>query len=717
MNNQLLASDNFASGSLAAGWSAVPGQSVCQVVAGPPNFTEANSLLTVAGQIWTGLTWPNDQASEVTVTMTGSAVATTLIQLHVRNQGGASYSGYRATIKDSGAWDISVVTAGVATVLTSGTGAVIAANDVWVFQAVGAELVLYQNFTRIDYFHDTTYTSGTPGYSQEATNALTTNKVYSWRGYNAIQQDGIWAKQGIAVPGISGSFPIGPADPSKVFFGASVLSSGNVYYMWFSDGPQSASAQIWYAESTDGKTWTRSAAAVLSAYMTPAVILVGSTYYMYVQAGASAGKGDFACYTSTDRQTWTQQSITVIARGTAGQWDDDHLWAFVPVAIIGGTWYGLYSAGRATSTYYFSIGLATSTDGLTWTKYGSNPVLANFYAGQAIVKVGTIWYAWGGAVQLGSNSGLPSLDPNQCIRYQSTDLINWTNPVNSIHVSQLFESVNMPSGQSYINGIIDIGGKAYAYSTSAIADAPPDANGLSYQIGLQIAAGSIAQIVTAKEDAVSQIATDAFGSGAGDLSANWTTPTNYTKLKIVAGPYVQASATNTSCSMLYTGATFSADQYAEITIQTLATSYATPVVRGQLNAQSQYQISNLGNLGSQTGVQIVATVAGVNITIGKQISWTLQVGDVIRLSVITGSDGFPVLSLFQNGFLIAQVQDQNNYLSSGAPGMSIYTSTLANAQISNFNAGNANVIPAYSGGGSSSWLTVAQANSRRGIRH
>jgi len=50
-NNTLLASDNFASGSLAAGWSALPGDSVCHVAIGSPNTTEPNALSTNAGQM------------------------------------------------------------------------------------------------------------------------------------------------------------------------------------------------------------------------------------------------------------------------------------------------------------------------------------------------------------------------------------------------------------------------------------------------------------------------------------------------------------------------------------------------------------------------------------------------------------------------------------------------------------------------------------------
>ena len=45
MNNQLLASDNFISGSLAAGWAAMYGLSEGTVISGSPNVVEPGATL------------------------------------------------------------------------------------------------------------------------------------------------------------------------------------------------------------------------------------------------------------------------------------------------------------------------------------------------------------------------------------------------------------------------------------------------------------------------------------------------------------------------------------------------------------------------------------------------------------------------------------------------------------------------------------------------
>jgi hypothetical protein len=379
--------------------------------------------------------------------------------------------------------------------------------------------------------------------------------------------------------------------------------------------------------------------------------------------------------------------------GGTGAWDHAFIWNFIPVSIVSGTWYALYSAGSSTTTYQFSTGLATSSDGVTWTKYGSNPVLANGYVG-AVVSVGGNYYAWFGLAQPGQNQTLPALDPTQTIRYQSLDLKTWKNPTHSIHTSQLFEGMNATTGQSYPNSLVDIGRKAYMFTTSSSSDsAVPSV----YNLGLAIAPAPIELIVLYPEDAAQQIATDSFSGGAGNLSAKWTTPTGGTKLQISASSTSEPSAINTHCGQFYSGATFSPNQYSEITIGSLSSGgYMYPTVRGQTGAVSWYESPIPGPAGTLTTTGIYKMVSGTETQIGPTISFTPQVGDTMRLMATTGSDGYPVLTLFQNGFQLLQVDDYGNTFTSGYPGISQYGSTVSYSQVSSFAAGNAGVIPTYS---------------------
>lgn len=713
-NNQLLASDDFSSGSLASGWGAMFGLSTCQVIAGSPKVTEDNVVNVEAGQIWTGLTWPNDQNSEVTVHALATSVGS-FITLHVRHQTG-SYSGYQANLHDNTAV-LYRRDSGAATQLGSTvSGLTFTAGDVWALQAAGACISLYQNGARIAYWYDATYASGYPGYSQFDTNAITNSQVQSWRGYNTIQQDGIWQKQGIVIPANvtdltpHSGFVFGAYQNSKILYeGSAQLLSGTVYKIWFSSGVL-AGGNIYYAESLDGVNWTRSASPVIAGFVNPAVIKNGSTYYLYCQLGTGV-TGNVYLYTSTDGIAWTQQSSTVIVPGGGGAWDAG-IFLLSPVAIIGGTWYALYT-GNTAGTSLYKQGLATSSDGVTWTKYSGNPVLSDAVGSQAIVKVGSTWYAWFLSNQPGQgNSTAPFQDPFDTVRFQSPDLINWTVSAHSVHRSQQFESLNAIEGGCAATAIIDINGQAHLYSISC----PSDANAPEiYQTGLAIAPAPIASIVTGNEDAAAQVASDGFTSGLGDLSANWTTPTTGTKLKIVAGNLCEATALSTTCIQFYSGAEFSNDQYSEVTLATLTGGeFLVPIVRCQGGSESWYQANIHGTTGTKsTDCAIYVSVNGVATQIGPFIPLTPQIGDVFRFSVIGN-----VLSLFQNQFLMLQVQDYANTFASGSPGIAIYTVTaLTDVQVSNWAGGNAGVLPQYPAicppSGGTSEVTVSRIQRRR----
>jgi hypothetical protein len=127
--------------------------------------------------------------------------------------------------------------------------------------------------------------------------------------------------------------------------------------------------------------------------------------------------------TSDDGQNWT---ITgTVLTPIAGVIDVCMAWK------ESGTYYMLYRSNEWGGNQ--SIGLATSSDGITWNKSGSNPILTNTDIGAwctgnidpwGIIKVGAIYYLWINDV---------SEVPRQTGLATSTDLINWTmNPSNPI---------------------------------------------------------------------------------------------------------------------------------------------------------------------------------------------------------------------------------------------------------------------------------------------
>lgn len=155
---------------------------------------------------------------------------------------------------------------------------------------------------------------------------------------------------------------------------------GSTYKMWYS-GYDGSNWRIGYATSSDGITWSKYGSNPVMDFGTgwenagvwsPRIILDGSTYKMwYVGYNNSNYRIGYA--TSSDGISWSKYgSNPVITVGAGGTWDDAHV-AYSTVILDGST-YKMWYAGHDGSTW--KIGYATSSDGISWSKSGSNPVLS-----------------------------------------------------------------------------------------------------------------------------------------------------------------------------------------------------------------------------------------------------------------------------------------------------------------------------------------------------
>jgi hypothetical protein len=118
----------------------------------------------------------------------------------------------------------------------------------------------------------------------------------------------------------------------------------------------------------------------------------GSTYYALTSTAVNNGSGgqnwiNMALYTGTSPLNFTAHASNPSFTNTAGAWDDNYLLhpcitrdcALAPFVAY-------YSARNAAQTAW-GIGIATSTDGVTWTKYASNPIIT-WNAGQGYANPG-----------------------------------------------------------------------------------------------------------------------------------------------------------------------------------------------------------------------------------------------------------------------------------------------------------------------------------------
>lgn len=155
------------------------------------------------------------------------------------------------------------------------------------------------------------------------------------------------------------------------------------------------------------------------------MLIVNGVYYAYYVYGSPFKIGRA---TSLDGITWVEDTANnPVLRAVAGTWNRGGV--YVPqVWKEGSIWYMLFGGFGLIE----QIGLATSTDGVHWTEYASNPVYAHGISGQwddnthnkdvqGVIKVGSTYYMFittdGAAREVGVAS--------------STDLINWTPDVNN----------------------------------------------------------------------------------------------------------------------------------------------------------------------------------------------------------------------------------------------------------------------------------------------
>lgn len=163
----------------------------------------------------------------------------------------------------------------------------------------------------------------------------------------------------------------------------------DAFRMWYTGAGSDWQKRILLAESHDGVTWTRRQAPALDvgapgswdawAVDTPEVVRtpVGWHLYYFGQRDSSVIEGSaIGLATSSDGVTFTRLGgAPVLSPGPPGSWDER--WVESPAVDrdpVSGRWVMLYSGINAA--WQVGLGVATSVDGVTWQKDPSNPVLA-----------------------------------------------------------------------------------------------------------------------------------------------------------------------------------------------------------------------------------------------------------------------------------------------------------------------------------------------------
>ena len=180
----------------------------------------------------------------------------------------------------------------------------------------------------------------------------------------------------VIVPGEAGEW-----DEDRLTIGSIIYKDGQ-YKMWY-HAQSGENRQIGYATSNDGYFWTKYANnpvyndpnIIYESY--PCVIHDGQNYKMYYMA--ATGTSDIypiRLATSDDGINWTKYSDNpVLNYNSSNPWEAQRL--RVSTIFYDGQTYTMYYDGKPghSSLPGGGIGIATSTDGVQWVRYPNNPVI------------------------------------------------------------------------------------------------------------------------------------------------------------------------------------------------------------------------------------------------------------------------------------------------------------------------------------------------------
>ena len=157
----------------------------------------------------------------------------------------------------------------------------------------------------------------------------------------------------------------------------------------------------------------------------------------------------------------------------------------------------------------------------------------------------------------------------------------------------------------------------------------------------------------------SNVATDNFNRANGPLGSNWIASPSFTGLAIVSNAANAASASLMAAYWNPATNTFPNDQVAQVTVVTVTSAFAGPIVRHQAGTSSFYlAFENV----SSNQVQIFRSDSGTVTQIGVATVGGLANGDVLSLSVAGTT-----LTASVNG--VAKVTATDATYSSGQPGI------------------------------------------------
>ena len=189
-----------------------------------------------------------------------------------------------------------------------------------------------------------------------------------------------------------------------------VMLNGSNFVMFYTGTYNNVTTEIGLATSTDDVSWTKYPAPVLevgpqgswdsSSVAFPSVIWNGTEYLMYYTGFNPTSTNSLGVAFSTDMIHWQKYADNPILKPGPEIYDNVSISAHS--VMYDPPLYKMWYSGRYSGNYTHSIGYATSTDGVHWTKYSGNPVMTRSTThdsyilgpwGPSVVKVDSEYFA------------------------------------------------------------------------------------------------------------------------------------------------------------------------------------------------------------------------------------------------------------------------------------------------------------------------------------
>jgi hypothetical protein len=518
----------------------------------------------------------------------------------------------------------------------------------------------------------------------------------------------VWQPQGniIANPGAGVM-----GNPSVIYDTNPVVLVGhtNVFKMWA--GVAGISGNIYYFESLDGLTsWTAYSGNPITIgagkVFVPTVFKQGSTYYLYVTPNGFTNNG-ISVATSSDGVTFGSPT-SAIPVGGAGAFDQQG--CFQPyILVVNGTWYAYYNGYNGTK---YGAGLATSTDGINWTKSPSNPIFAGPIGSLFLSVANGVYYLHGAFF-----SSVPAFNNNYRTGRWSAPTPSgpWTQlTYNSVPVATYYLATNTELGNGA--GGVPQNGPTDGYFCQALGNTyfyytltSPGGNELN--VSAALASGyTFAQLVQTYEGVVNvpptgvpelnffTVGSDNFQrANANPIGGNWTQESSigsFSANQLVSNTMQGTSLVNTNSISYWNAGSFNNDQWSKVTVSAIANSSCSVWACLRLSttgAQTFYRIGWSGAAAGSSGSMFIQKDVAGSFTSLLQISTiTVSIGDTI-MGVVVGN----VIYIYLNDNLVYSFSDSS--LTSGPAGAETAPNTaIANASISAWSGGNLQAAPSPS---------------------